>query len=665
MIQPGIRVTNSIARLFLCAIVSAFLAAGLRAQTEGTSTFRVEKVPVDGGAEIITIFAKSGIIIGDGSEYGSQELPMVSVLRDTLGDQISENDRLRYVWMHTYSKPSFWQRFAGSVPFLYTRTTGRSKVSGPPPPLVDMQRSNKALWDQIFWSVFKRIVRSEFGLGGKSVVSQYYKNSRDHRRTAVASALTILALYQSIEKDKLLTEAELKDIQARLWLTDKSLGWHMQDETLNRVYEREMTRVKSERGTNWELLRQYAEAQRLYFDPIEMADGEARHAMVWVAADDLVEYSGRRFDSRFLNIASPWNDGRLRKWKGYTQTWWFDGENRVVDAGTQGARERTMIPLALYGLDNPKIPVILIDFRDGGNPRRREISRRVLNDVTNNVLAISKFSSIPYFVGRYIYDYTTGKRGMDLNGASRQRSYAQLKMLLALEHSLDDGLEDELIDRIERASINPMENDAVSQVKIAGRQYQNLMAYARRPDGLPAKLIRDRREEMVKLAHGSKERLMFSLASLLSLGIYRHREDITPEMLAKMNIRRQLEHHERVLIETAYNSSDPEIDSDAAAVRQALQFVAENGASARGKTSRALAKIFRIAPDDAMRSSALAGLYRINNTTAKKELLAIYGDPNFAPTWRETSARYLRRALDEGQRFTKRDAAAIATIEAN
>lgn len=646
----------------MCVVLSALSAAGINAQTD---IFRVEKVPVQGGAEIVTIFAKSGLLIGDGSEYGSQELPIISVLRDTLGDEISENDRLRYVWMHTYAKPSVLQRVAGSVPFLYTRTTGRSKTSGPPPPIVDMQRSNKALWDQIFWSVFKRIVRSEFGLGGKSVVSQYHRNSRDHRRTAVASALTILALYQSIEKETLLSETELKDIQARLWLTDKTLGWHVQDETLGRVYEREMTRVKSERGTNWELLRQYTEAQRLYFDPIEMQDGEARHAMVWVAADDLIENSNRRFDSRFLNIANPWNDGRLRKWKGYTQTWWFDAENRVVNAGTQGARERTMIPLALYGLDNPKIPVILIDFRDGGNPKRREISRRVLNDVTNNVLAISKFSSVPYFVGRWVYDYATGKRGMDINGASRQRSYGQLKMLLALEHSLDDGLEDELIDRVERASINPMENDAVSQVKIASRQYQNLMTYASKPDGLPAKLIRDRREEMVKLAHGSKERLLFSLASVFTLGIYRHREDISPEMLAKMDIRRQLEHHERILRETAYNSSDPEIDSDAVAVRRALQFVAENGAAAKGKTSRALAKIFRIAPDDAMRSMALAGLYRINNSAAKKELLAIHRDPNFEATWRDTSARYLRRALDEGQRFSKRDAAAIAAIEAN
>ncbi|MGE3468669.1 MAG: hypothetical protein AB7J13_17260, partial [Pyrinomonadaceae bacterium] len=83
---------------------------------------------------------------------------------------------------------------------------------------------------------------------------------------------------------------------------------------------------------------------------------------------------------------------------------------------------------------------------------------------------------------------------------------------------------------------------------------------------------------------------------------------------------------------------------------------------AKSKTSKSLGKIFRIASDDEMRSMALAGLYRINNSSAKKELLAIYNDPAFSSGWRDTSARYLRKALDEGQRISRRDVAAISSI---
>jgi len=67
-----------------------------------------------------------------------------------------------------------------------------------------------------------------------------------------------------------------------------------------------------------------------------------------------------------------------------------------------------MIPLALYGLDHPKIPVLLVDFRDSQNPKRREMSRRILQDLTKNVLAFSQFGDLPYFLGRSVFDFVTG-----------------------------------------------------------------------------------------------------------------------------------------------------------------------------------------------------------------------------------------------------------------
>jgi hypothetical protein len=58
-----------------------------------------------------------------------------------------------------------------------------------------------------------------------------------------------------------------------------------------------------------------------------------------------------------------------------------------------------MVPLALYGLEHPKVPALLVDFRDTGNAKRREMSRRVLNDVARNVLAVSTFGDL-YFLSR-------------------------------------------------------------------------------------------------------------------------------------------------------------------------------------------------------------------------------------------------------------------------
>lgn len=654
----------------ISAAVSAWLligalgaAAKTVSQTEHAEPdLRVETIPVAGGAELITIFAKQSAFrekMGD----GSAEIPLLSILRDTLGDGRKENDKLRFVWMLTYAKPSFWQKATAFVPFLYSRTGNKGKVgTSPPPPIADMQTSDKALWNKILWFAFRKVVLDQAGVGPRASVLQYRQNAGDYRRSAIASALTVLNLYQKVEGEKVLTDTELRDIQARLWLNDDIFGGMMQDENLERVYEKRSAAVEDNRGHNWELLRQYAESQGLYFEPIIMPDGSATHAMVWTTAEDVREKKGAKFDKRFLNIRSPWNDADLMKWSGYSQERWLGPDGLPTSAGTPNAVKKTFIPLALYGLDTEKIPGILIDFRDTRNAKRREMSRRVLNDVAGNVLAVSPITNIPYMVGRRLYDIVTGRKGVDINQASRVRSYAQLKMLLALDESLDHGLRGELAARIEDVSLNPLENDVDVEARIARQQYRNLIAYARRPDGLPAKLDRDRREEMVKLVHSGKKQALYTLGHFLSLGIYTHREKATPELVAKMDAARQLRYHERVLNELAYRSVRPEIDSDTTELRNALAYLSENASAASSKTAKSLSKIFRISSDEDTRRLCLTALYKVDNSTAKAELLAIYNDQKVETEWRELSAQFLKRSVAEGKRVSHQTAAGIAVL---
>ena len=140
-----------------------------------------------------------------------------------------------------------------------------------------------------------------------------------------------------------------------------------------------------------------------------MPDGSATHALLWIDRKELRTQSADRFAGRFLNIANPWDDNRIANWKGYTETRYLDSENRPVEAETPGARAIELIPLALYGLDGPKIPLLLVDFRDTLNPKRREISRRVLRTLPRT-LAISQFGNLPIsWVA--VFDFVTGRRG--------------------------------------------------------------------------------------------------------------------------------------------------------------------------------------------------------------------------------------------------------------
>jgi hypothetical protein len=77
----------------------------------------------------------------DWQTAGSSEMPLLAVLRDTMGDADPTNDRLRQVWIFTYAAASPAQRIATGVPFFYHRSgldSGSSKR--PPRPVIDMAR---------------------------------------------------------------------------------------------------------------------------------------------------------------------------------------------------------------------------------------------------------------------------------------------------------------------------------------------------------------------------------------------------------------------------------------------------------------------------------------------------------------------------------------------
>lgn len=624
--------------------------------------FRLERTKVDGGAELLTIFGRLDGLTRDSST--NAEVPLVSVLRDTMGDDNPENDRLRYLWMLSYTSPSFSQRAAAFVPFFFNRAGNKERAQQQtPPPIIDLAATDKEVWKKVFWTALQNILLDSYGLPFKLATRNYRRNLGDYRKTHIARALAILSLYESeTGGTSLFTASEMHDIQARLMLTEKTLGGIVDDIYLQRVYEKQTALTHDLRGHNWELLRQRAEAESLYFEPLQLPDGSATHALLWVARPDLVTNRERGFNSRFLNIANPWRDDRLRYWQGYTETRYFDAEHRPVDASSPGAHPVQMIPLALYGLDYPKIPTLLVDFRDGMNPKRREMSRRVLEDVARNVLSLSKFGDIPYFLGRTVYDYVTDRRGIDLNQQSRMRTYSQLKLLLSLSASLDPQLRDEISKRLERVSLNPLENDLAAETQLARDQYAALLAYAQKPDGLPARLDRDRRAEMVSLKHGRTGQTLFRLGNLLSFGLYTHREKETPEMQARLDIARRLSFHERFLREVARSSPQIEVVWNMEEVRRSLLFVADHGELASGKAASAAARIFARTQDEETLRLSLNCLYRINNETAKAELLRIYRDAKLDARWRMLSAEYLRLAVEHEQRIAPADAKAILSV---
>ena len=613
--------------------------AGDTEPTPLSQILRLEKIEVPGGAELITVEAK---LSGLDSDKNDKWIPLVSILRDNLGDNIPENDRLRYVWPLTYTRPTTKQRLAAAIPFFYTRVGNKETSSKTPPPAVDLAAPESDVWNKVLWAALQNILLDPYGTPIKASTSSYRRNTNDYRKSHIIRALAVLSLYEAVEGEKPLSDSEMATIQARLLLTDKTFGGLVDDVNLRGYYAKKTTQIRDERAHNWELLRQRAEAESLYFEPLLMPDGSATHALLWVAKRDLAKQQGAHFDGRFLNIANPWNDKRLANWQGYVETRYFDADNQMVDSETTGAEAVEMIPLGLYGLDNPKIPMLLVDFRDSYNPKKREMSRRVLSDITRNVFSLSKFGNLPFFLGRTVFDFVTGRRGMDINQPSRLATYSQLKLLLALNNSLDPDLRDEIGGRAEKISLNPFDNDLDAEANVALQQYAALVAFAKDPSGLAAKLDRDRRAEMMPLEHGRNARIALRTLNVLTFGKYVHREEPGKDMEQRLDIARRLQYHTNFLQQIAKSSAEVEITSNLNDVLKSLHFIADHGDEASATAAIATAKIFARTKDDETRRACLDSLSRIGNPKAKNELLRISQNPAVDQTLRDIAADYLR-----------------------
>ena len=391
----------------------------------------------------------------------------------------------------------------------------------------------------------------------------------------------MLTLYQAVQGEQAFSQSELSEIQARLMLTDKTFGGIMDSLRLEKYYEKTASQAEDERGHNWELLRQRAEAESLYFEPLQMPDGSTTHALLWVSKTDLASQPGKSYEKRFLNIDNPWTDKRLLKWQGHSETRYFDSENRPVAADAPDARPVEMIPLALYGLDHPKIPVLLVDFRDGLNPKKREMSRRALQGRNRECFVTLEFWQ------RALFPRAHGFRLRDRSPRDGHQPAFALAHLFAVKTSAFARRIDAaqtarrgLRDRLEKVSLNPMENDLETEASLARQQYKALMEYARSPDGLPARIERDRRAEMVPLKHGKVERTLFRVGNIITFGKYTHREKAEPEMEARLNVARRLNYHTRFLREVAQSGPRIDVAWNLDEVRRSLRYIAEHGSEA-------------------------------------------------------------------------------------
>src|SRR5258706_1565930 len=175
------------------------LSSGAANANAGQSQFRVERLPLVGGAELLTIFGRLDGMRGGG--LPAPEVPLVSVVRDTMSDNDPENDRLRYLWMLTYTRPTMLKRIASAVPFLYQQIGNKKQASkSPPAPILDLANSGRQTWNHFFWMGLQNIFLDSYGIPLKAASRSYRRNAADYRGAHVSQALSILGNYENLRQ---------------------------------------------------------------------------------------------------------------------------------------------------------------------------------------------------------------------------------------------------------------------------------------------------------------------------------------------------------------------------------------------------------------------------------------------------------------------------------
>jgi hypothetical protein len=394
---------------------------------------RVDTVRSSSGSELLTVFEE----FPEGADLvdGRREMPLLAV-RDN-----------RQVWVFTYEPPSWAQRAAAGVPFFYRRS-GLAGGSGskPPKPVVDLSRPARGIWKNVGYALLQARLFDPLGIVSRLTTRSYGANVGSERKVHILEADALIA------ETPVDGATELEKVSARLELSGRMLGGLVSEDTLPRYRERTLAERAENRAHNWELLRQAAEENGLCFRPLPLSEMPGAFAMVSVAAEDLIEGAPKRFGNQFLHISNPFTDENLR--------------------GRTGE-----IPLAVYALDYPRVPLRLVDFRRSAGPQLNEMGLRFADDLTSDVLGFTGLGlgNLDYMALKQSWMFVHTRHGGATNRGAREQAFVQLRHALGADAGLDPDLRRELMLRLERLDIDPAARTWAQEVRGAWRQYEALV----------------------------------------------------------------------------------------------------------------------------------------------------------------------------------------------
>jgi hypothetical protein len=626
------------------------------------SLYYWETTPVGSTAQLVTLFgrscqdqpptAPSAVAQRTGPSAIRCHVPLVSVLRDTLGDTDPRNDRLLYVWLLSYVHPNVTQYMLSAMPFFYWKI---GEGSGGAPrsvsPLLNLTTPERSVVSGIGRQILQTGLLDPSVTPLRATSRAYRGNASDYQRLKLEQTATYLRRAPVLPEGGL-SQTELDTVVARLELRKRLLGGLVTGKDVVPAgaeveYAQERTRSR-----NWEVLRQCAERTGLIFEPLTLAGGPERYGILWFPSGATAPAPGSSLRPiwKLLNLRNPWKDKRLKNWDGPSYLRAFDANGALLPIGSNGVRQQQLIPLGVYSLDYPTAPLLMVDFRGSLHLRRHEMTQRAINDATAGVIGISHFSNWYYYAAADLYNFVVSRHGAATSESARLDCYSQFRASLALDRSLNPALRSQMQSRINSLVFNPLENAPGKALRLSQAHYQMLLARAE--DGKLLERISDeRRSELADFGESRHARFARIFLHDASLGVYTHRVKPSRENLTALDRERRVLYQLNFLDSLAAAGTAPEVTDSAERIRTSIAdlrdlMVSVQARAIRAHVARTLQQLQGISQNAALQLECATALASLQDATdgavmaaAEKYKKPSIGVAAFVPASRPERAR--------------------------
>jgi len=141
------------------------------------------------------------------------------------------------------------------------------------------------------------------------------------------------------------------------------------------------------------------------------------------------------------------------------------------------------------------------------------------------------------------------------------------------------------------------------------------------------------------LNHGPLARAFFTLAHVVTLGLYTHREELRPELQARADLMRRMAFHRARLEAAVRRAIRVDEERDLAELRASLEFIRAHAELAGPEVVGVLKALLLRSQDAEFRWQCLRVLAELRNEKAQRVLLALEREAEANPALRELLTR--------------------------